>query len=169
MFFKKQIKVSDMGKGLYAFTTDKAFFENSFNTLDKKNIIDRNIIKTELTLLIIITIDYLLRSKKLQKIYGEKTNELMLNYLGHFKDGTNKISTSDLFIELLEARGNLYNQFIEMDTPTSTTHFPFKIAETIANHCSVKNDPLFIMGIIKIWEVNFKTLENMFDKFKLAN
>jgi hypothetical protein len=24
------------------------------------------------------------------------------------------------------------------------------------------------MGVIKIWELNFKTLENMFEKFKLV-
>ncbi len=169
MFFKTRIKVVDMSKVLYAFTTDNSFFENSFDSLDNKNIIDRTIIKRELTFLIIITIDYLLRSKKLQKIYREKANQLMLNYLEHFKNETNKTGTSDVFIELLEARGGLFNQFIETDTPSSATHFPFKIAEKIANYCGVENDPFFIMKIIKLWDVNFKTLESMFDKFKLVD
>ena len=158
-----------MGNALYAFTTDKDFFENSFNMLDKKDTIDRTIIKRELTLLVIFAIDYLLRSKKLQKNYGEKGNQLMGSYLGHFKDDTDKTGTGDLFIDLLEARGSLYNQFIERDSLSSATHYSFKIAEMIANYCGVDNDPLFIMKVMNIWECQFKTLSNMFKEFKLIN
>jgi hypothetical protein len=157
-----------MSKALYAYATDKIFFENSFNVLDKGNTLDRNIIKRELMLLIIITVDYLLRSQKIQKRYGDKGNQLMINFLSHFKNETDKKGTSDSFINLLEERRNVYNHFIETDNPSASTHAPFKIAEQLQKYCGVNNDPLFTMGVIKIWELNFKTLENMFEKFKLV-
>jgi len=169
MLFKKRIKIDDMSKALYAYTVDEQFFENSFNILNRKNTLDRKVIKRELTLLIIITIDYLLRSKNIQRSYGNKTNQLMQGYLSHFKNESDKNGTNDSFIDLLEERGNIYNNFIENDTPSAKTHFPFQIAEQLQNYCGIDNDPLFIMAVMKLWGLNLKMLENMFDQFKLIN
>ena len=108
MLFKKRIKIDDMSKALYAYTMDEKFFENSFNILNRKNTLDRKVIKRELTLLIIITIDYLLRSTNIQRSYGEKSNQLMLSYLSHFKNESDKNGTSGIFIDLLEKNVEIF-------------------------------------------------------------
>ena len=124
---EKRVKIDDMSKALYAYTTDKNSIESSINILDKNNNLDRNAIKIELTLLIIIIIDYLIRSQKFKKRNGEKANQLMISYLSHFKNETEKIGTGDSFIDLLEERGEVYNRFIENDTPHAITHSTFLI------------------------------------------
>lgn len=162
MLFKKRVTIENMSKALYAYAIDKTSMDWAINLLDKTNNLDTNLVKTELTLLIIVIIEYLSRSKK-------NADKLMMYFLSHFKSETEKNGTSDDFINLLEDRGKVYNEFMKNDSSSATTHSPYLIAEQFQNYCGVQNDPLFIMKAMKIWEYHFNTLASMFSKFKLVD
>jgi hypothetical protein len=162
MFFRKRVNIDEISKALYAHTTDKAFLENSFKILDRKNTLDKNIVISELIFLTIFIIDILLRSQKMQKRFGDK---LMVTFLGHFKREYDKEGVGDEFIYLLNERGNIYCRFIETDSPSADPQALFKIAERFQKYCGVNNDPVFVIGVMKLWELNFNAFAKVFDKF----
>lgn len=164
---KTKIKVDELGLILYNYTVNHQYLDNTVDSLDKTNVLERNNIKSEIIVLIIVTVDYLLSSPKICKSLGEKNGGLFINYLGYFKEVTGKQELDDFFIDLLNKRGNMYNALIQNDNLLNNLNSPYQIAEAFSKNCGVENDPIFIIKALNIFSSNLKILSELLAKFKL--
>ena len=167
MLFKKRVTIDEMSKALYAYTIDENPIDELSRLADVKNI--KQIIKKEVTLLKIFTINNVLCSKKFQEKYGEKANKLFVCFFKHFINQMDKNGTSNSFIDLLEERAKIYNEFVEKNSGSKLKTFPFKIAEQLQDYCGLEYDAIFISWVLKNQGEGVQLLTNMFDKFKLVD
>lgn len=168
MLFKKRVTIDEMSKALNAYTIDVNPIEELSKLLNTESF-NKQIIKKELTLLKIFTVNNVLHSSKFQKKYSEKANKLFVCYFKHFINETDKNGTSNSFIDLLEERTKIYNEFVGKNGNSKLKTFPFKIAEKLQDYCGLEYDAIFISWALKNLGEGVQLLTNMFDKFKLVD
>ena len=165
---KTKIKVSEMSTVLYNYTVNPEYLINTVESLDKEKVLDRNEIKLEIIILIVVIVDYLLRSEKIHRLFGEKSNDLFINYLSLFKEETESVDMDSIFIGLLNERGNIYNAVLHEKVQLNPSVTSFEIGELFSKNVGVQNQPLFIMKVSQIFSSNLKILGELLDKFKLV-
>lgn len=165
--YKKKISASEMGNVLYNFTVVEETHKTAMKHFSNIEGIDLDHVWAELILLTVFIVDLILRSGHIRERYGNKADEVLLQYLACFKRKTKQGNFSDQFIDLLEDRCRVYNKIIETDGPSLPRHFPSKIAGEFAKYCGVENNLAFQIAAMQEFGSIFGTIVDFIDNYRL--